>query len=70
MTRVKWGVIGLGWFGEKHCEALSAIAQVELHSLCTRTESRLAELAARFGVTPTYRDYTEMLADPELQAVT
>ena len=69
MTRVKWGVIGLGWFGEKHCEALSAIAQVELHSLCTRTESRLAELAARFGVTPTYRDYTEMLADPELQAV-
>lgn len=69
MTRVKWGVIGLGWFGEKHCEALSTIAQVELHALCTRTESRLADLAARFGVTHTYRDYHELLADPELQAV-
>ena len=22
MRKVKWGIIGLGWFGEKHCEAL------------------------------------------------
>ena len=69
MTTVKWGVVGLGWFGEKHCEVLSTIAQVELHSLCTRTESRLAVLASRFGVARTYRDYTEMLADPDLQVV-
>ena len=25
MDRVKMGVIGLGWFGVKHCEALAAI---------------------------------------------
>ena len=44
MRRVRHGVIGLGWFGEKHCEALSGLPQIELHSLCTRNESRLAEL--------------------------
>jgi UDP-N-acetylglucosamine 3-dehydrogenase len=66
---VKYGVIGLGWFGEKHCEALAAIAGVELHSLCTRTPSRLAEVAERFQVPRTFTDYREMLADPELQAV-
>ena len=69
VNRVKWGVIGLGWFGEKHCEALSAIAQVELYALCTRTASRLAELGDRFGVARTYADYHHMLADSELQAV-
>jgi UDP-N-acetylglucosamine 3-dehydrogenase len=69
VNKVKWGVIGLGWFGEKHCEVLSGLTQVELHSLCTRTESRLAEMADRFGVTRTYADYQEVLADPELQAV-
>ncbi len=69
MSTIKYGVIGLGWFGEKHCEALSALPNIELHSLCTRTESRLDEVAARFGVENTFADYREMLADPELDAV-
>ncbi len=69
MKRVKYGVIGLGWFGEKHCEALAAIPQVELHSFCTRTESRLNEVGDRFGVERRFQDYHEMLADPELDAV-
>ena len=25
MDKVKFGVIGLGWFGEKHCEALASL---------------------------------------------
>jgi UDP-N-acetylglucosamine 3-dehydrogenase len=69
MRTVKYGVIGLGWFGEKHCEALAGIPNVELYALCTRTPERLAELAQRFGVQKTYRDYNEMLANPELEAV-
>ena len=36
MKRIKFGVIGLGWFGEKHCEALFDLPQVELFALCTR----------------------------------
>jgi len=69
MSKVKYGVIGLGWFGEKHCEALSGIANVDLYALCTRTKSRLKEVAKTFGVSRTYSDYHEMLADPELEAV-
>jgi predicted dehydrogenase len=69
MARVRYGVIGLGWFGEKHCEALAGIPNVELYALCTRTESRLKELAATFGVRRTYTDYHPMLADPDLEAV-
>ena len=69
MRRVKFAVIGLGWFGEKHCEVLSGIPQVELFSLCTRTESRLQELAKQFNVTHTYTDYNELLANKEIEAV-
>ena len=68
MGKVKYGVIGLGWFGEKHCEALSAIPNIELYALCTRTTSRLKALAKQFGVKKTFTDYNDMLADPELQA--
>ena len=69
MERVKYAVIGLGWFGEKHCEALADIDQVDLYALCTRTKPRLKALAKQFGVKKTFTDYHELLADPELDAV-
>ncbi len=69
MRRIKYGVIGLGWFGEKHLEALEGIPQVEIYSLCTRTETRLQELQQRFRAPKAFTDYNEMLADPELEAV-
>jgi len=69
MQRVKHGVLGLGWFGEKHCEALAAVPDVELHALCTRDPKRLSDLAGRFGVGKAFADYREMLADPELESV-
>ena len=69
MNRVRFGVIGLGRFGEMHCEALAAMPEIELHSLCTRNPDRLAAFGSRFGVTRLHRDYGEMLADPGLDAV-
>ena len=69
MKKIKYGVLGLGWFGEKHLDALSAIPNVEIHSLCTRSSTRLAEVAAKFGAKKTFTDYHTMLADPELEAV-
>lgn len=69
MDRLRIGVIGLGWFGEIHCDAIAGIPNLDLAALCTRTESRLAEMATKFGVAKTYTNYADMLADPEIDAV-
>ncbi len=69
MERLRIGVIGLGWFGEIHCETIVGVPSLQLTGLCTRTPDRLAALAGKFGVTKTYTDYHEMLADPEIDAV-
>lgn len=69
MNKIRIAVIGLGWFGEKHCEALSGIPHAELYALCTRTESRLKALARTFGVRKTYTDYRALLADSDVDAV-
>ncbi len=69
MKSLNCGVIGLGWFGEKHCEVLHSLPQAELYAVCTRRADRLAEVAARFDVAATYADYHEMLADPEIDVV-
>jgi len=42
MDRLRIGVIGLGWFGEIHCEAIVGIPNLELAALCTRRPERLA----------------------------
>jgi UDP-N-acetylglucosamine 3-dehydrogenase len=68
-TQVRWGVIGLGWFGEVHAEALSAMPGIELAALCTRRSQRLAEVADRFGVAKRYTDYRQLLADPHIDVV-
>jgi UDP-N-acetylglucosamine 3-dehydrogenase len=69
MEKVRYAVIGLGWFGEKHCEALAGLPNVELFALCTRREGRLQELAERFGVRHTYTDYRALLGNPDVDAV-
>ena len=69
MDRLRIGVIGLGWFGEIHCETIKGIANLELAALCTRRPDRLAEQAAKFGVKKTYADYRDMLADKDIDAV-
>ena len=69
MGKVRHAVIGLGWFGEKHCEAIAALPHAELAGLCTRKPDRLGEVAKRFGVKRTYTDYKQLLADPEIDSV-
>ena len=69
MDRTRFAVIGLGWFGEYHCDVLASMPGVELYALCTRNESRLNTLAAKYGVSKTYTDYRKLLADPNVDAV-
>lgn len=70
MTKpIRWGLIGLGWFGEVHAEALSAMPGIELAAVCTRRPQRLAEVADRFHVPKRYMDYHDLLADPEIDVI-
>ena len=55
---IRWGVIGLGFFGEVHAEVLSTMPGVELAAVCTRRPDRLAEVALACGASRTYQDYT------------
>jgi UDP-N-acetylglucosamine 3-dehydrogenase len=69
MRAVGYGVIGLGFFGEKHAEVVASLPQVELRAICTRREKRLQEVQRRLGVPRAYRDYHELVADPSVEAI-
>lgn len=69
MERLKYGVIGLGFFGEKHLEVLTNLPDVEVVGICTRREEHLKTMAKRFNIPKIFTDYHDFLADPEIQAV-
>ena len=68
-STVRWGVIGLGWFGEIHADTLADMAGIELAAFSTRRPERLNELADKYGVSGRYTDYKDLLADPNVDAV-
>jgi UDP-N-acetylglucosamine 3-dehydrogenase len=69
MRQIGYGVIGLGFFGEKHAEVAAALPEVDLRAVCTRRPDHLRKIQRRLGVPRAYRDYHELLADPEIEAV-
>lgn len=69
MDTVRVGVIGLGWFGEMHAAAYQGVYNAKVTALCTRRADRLAEMAAKYGVEKTYTDYHDLLADPDIDAI-
>lgn len=69
MDKVRVGVIGLGWFGEMHVQAYQGVHNAEVVAVCTRRPDRLKEVAEKYGIKKTYRDYNDLLADAEVDAV-
>ncbi|OGV83568.1 MAG: hypothetical protein A3K19_19735 [Lentisphaerae bacterium RIFOXYB12_FULL_65_16] len=69
MKTVRFGIIGLGFFGEKHAEVLADMPGVELAAVCTRRRERREAVARQFGVPKHYGDYHELLADPDIDVV-
>src|SRR5690242_19900996 len=64
MRTIGYGVIGLGFFGEKHAETAAALPNVDLRGVCTRNDQRRRLIKRRLKVPRDYRDYRELLADP------
>ncbi|NJN95944.1 MAG: Gfo/Idh/MocA family oxidoreductase [Anaerolineales bacterium] len=70
MDKIRCGVIGLGWFGEHHVDALQQLPMAEVTAVCTRRPDRVKEVAEKYQVPKTYTSYHDLLADPDIDLVT
>ena len=69
-AKIRVGVIGTGRIGKLHIEHLAqSIPEAELVALCSLDRLSMESLAKQFNVTQTTEDYTEFLADPQIDAV-
>jgi predicted dehydrogenase len=67
-TKKKVAIIGLG-FGAEFIPIYQAHLNIEIHSICQRTESKLNEIGDQFNIERRHTSYDEVLADPEVDFV-
>ena len=67
--KVRIGIIGVGTIGSVHANNYAKVENAEVVALCDILPDRLAEKAKTHNVAKTYADYNELLADPEIDAV-
>ncbi|MBD0354651.1 MAG: Gfo/Idh/MocA family oxidoreductase, partial [Rubrobacteraceae bacterium] len=63
------GVVGLGWAGEQHLKNYLRLPNVEVVAIAGLEEPRLHELGQRYGVPNLHRDYEEVVARDDLDAI-
>jgi predicted dehydrogenase len=63
------GVIGCG-VGQLHLQGFAKDPRVQIVAVAGLDEDRCLELAGTFGVLRVYRDYQDLIADPDVTAVT
>lgn len=65
----KIGIVGTGWPGQQHALALRKINDAKLHAVADVDETRRAAFEEEFTPEKSYRDYTELLCHPQIDAV-
>jgi len=68
-TRLRVGVIGLGWAGQQHLEAYAARDDVDVVGIAGLETDLRAELAEKFDVPLAIADWAQLIAEADLDAV-
>jgi len=66
---VRTAVVGLGYWGPNLIRNLNDIESAELRWICDLDQSRLDTFGRRYPAVSCTRDFADLLADPELEAV-
>jgi predicted dehydrogenase len=69
MQKTGFALIGAGLFGERHAQAYSRHPAVDFVSVCDLNGDRAREVAERYGARGSTTDFRELLANPEITAI-
>jgi predicted dehydrogenase len=69
MKTIRTAILGTGFMGRVHLEALRRVEYVEPVAICGRNLEAAKKLAAGFAISKVASDYRELLRDPAIDAV-
>lgn len=69
MSKVRFGIVGIGGMGRMHLTSLLRNPHAEVLALCARTESKVRAMQEEFDIPHGYTSVEDMLANPEIDAI-
>lgn len=69
MKKLRTGVIGLGFIGPQHIDAVRRVPQAEMAALCDSDAQAAKAACERFAVPKCYTDWHDMIADPDIDVI-
>ncbi|HKY03271.1 MAG TPA: Gfo/Idh/MocA family oxidoreductase, partial [Blastocatellia bacterium] len=69
MRSVRVGLIGAGFVGPLHVEALRRLGHVDVVAVAASSAESAEKKAERLGVERAYADYNELLEDPSIESI-
>jgi len=69
MNPVRIGIIGTGSISEAHLGAYNRNSEAKISAICDLNEERARKVAQKYNAEKVYTDYRELLADPDIDAV-
>jgi len=69
MSKLRFGIVGAGVWGETHAYLYQEHPNVEVSAICDLDVARARRLAAKFSIPGVFSDHNEMLRHAELDAV-
>jgi predicted dehydrogenase len=67
--KLNLGIIGTGWPGQMHAQAIQSIDGANLYACADLDDVRRAAFKTNYGPRKCFGDYRELLQDPSIQAV-
>jgi len=69
MQQLRVGVVGIGFIGTAHVDAIRRVPYAEVVAIASSTQERARRHADELSVDRAYGDYRELLADPDVDVV-
>lgn len=69
MKKIRTAVIGAGFMGKVHTEAIRRLGNVEVVALAASTAEEASQFGETYGIERTTSDWQSLLADPSIDAV-
>ncbi len=69
MEKLRTGVIGLGFIGMQHVDAIMRVPQTRLTAVCGVNAEEARAVSERYGIEKYYGSWREMIADPDIDVI-